>query len=85
MNLMYLPDKFTPSDRALLVLGGQILTVLRRPRTVSGALDELRALRATLGMESPVDFWWYALALDALFALGVVRTADGMIERIERA
>lgn len=38
---MILPSKHLPQDRALLTVGGHVLTFLARPKTVSALWEEL--------------------------------------------
>lgn len=69
---MITPTKGIAPERSLLAVGAQILNVIDRPLTVSQAWNELRRWRIENGHESPVSFDWFALALDIVFALGLV-------------
>jgi hypothetical protein len=69
---MITPTKGIAPDRALLTVGAQIASVIDEPITVSQAWSRLRAWRDAHGHKSPVPFWWFTLALDVLFALGIV-------------
>lgn len=70
--VMIVPTKGITPQRSLLAVGAQILQTLDRPTTVSQAWATLRQWRHAHGHHAPVPFWWFVLALDALFALGVV-------------
>ncbi len=75
---MILPTKGLGTDAALLAVGGQILKSLDEPKTVSRTWDELRRRRT-----QPISFDWFVLALDLLFALGVVSLESGRLVRAE--
>jgi hypothetical protein len=69
---MITPTKGIAPQRALLSIGAQIASVLDQPLTVSQTLVRLRQWRETNNHKAPVPFWWFTLALDVLFTLGVV-------------
>lgn len=69
---MITPTKGIAPQRALLAIGAQIIQVLEQPLTVSQTWAQLKVWRSQHGHSSPVPFWWFALALDVLFALGTV-------------
>ncbi|MEV0453825.1 ABC-three component system middle component 6 [Catellatospora methionotrophica] len=69
---MIVPTKGIAPQRSLLAVGAQILQTLDRPLTVSQAWSTLRQWRRQHGHNAPVPFWWFVLALDTLYALGVV-------------
>jgi hypothetical protein len=80
---MILPSKHLPQDRALLTVGGHVLTFLVRPKTVSALWEELNrqteGLRATLPRRITYD--WFLLALDLLYALGAIELDNGLVAR----
>ncbi|WP_433179945.1 ABC-three component system middle component 6 [Actinoallomurus sp. CA-150999] len=82
---MLLPSKSIPADQALLAVGAQILVQLDQPGSVSAVWDRLQEWRSARGVESALPFWWFALALDVLFAIGVVDQRDGELMRKSRA
>jgi hypothetical protein len=67
-----LPGKHLKPDRALLSIGGEILTVMGDNATVSRLWDDVRALRAKREGIGPLPFDWFLLALALLFAIGAV-------------
>lgn len=82
---MILPSKHLPQDRALLTVGGQILTFLARPKTVSALWDELN--RQDRGMDAirtrRITYDWFVLALDLLYSLGTIELENGLVARRE--
>ncbi|GAA4635935.1 hypothetical protein GCM10023196_083590 [Actinoallomurus vinaceus] len=82
---MLLPSKSVPADQALLAVGAQILVQLEQPGSVSAVWDRLQEWRSAHAVESALPFWWFALALDVLYAIGVVDQRDGELMRKSRA
>lgn len=78
---MFLPTKGVSAERALLTIGGEILSTLETPASVSAAWERYRKAHAD-GDRELITFDWFALALAALFSLGLVEwTAGGRLER----
>lgn len=76
---MILPTKGVPPDYALLTVGGEVLSVLEQPSTVSSLWYSVIKLR---GSENSISFDWFILALDLLFALGAINVGQsGMVTR----
>ncbi|MBB6118441.1 ABC-three component system middle component 6 [Nocardiopsis algeriensis] len=70
---MIAPTRTISPQRALLTVGAQILISSRRQDlTVNQAWHRFQDWRAEHGHKASVPFWWFALALDVLYALGVV-------------
>ena len=78
---MILPNKHTPSDRALLGVGGDILTALATPKTVSALWDEIRASGAQGTQTAVIDYKWFVLAVDLLYMVGAVDLTQGVLRR----
>lgn len=80
---MILPSKHLPQDRALLTVGGHILTFLAHPKTVSALWEELN--RPTDGVTAVlprrITYDWFLLALDLLYALGTIELDSGLVTR----
>jgi hypothetical protein len=72
---MILPTKHLPLERTLLAAGAQLLGCLDRPLTVSGLWDRVRREVAFPSFDHLV------LALDVLFALGMVDLEEGKLKR----
>ncbi|MDU0294606.1 ABC-three component system middle component 6 [Saccharothrix longispora] len=82
---MITPTKGVRPERSLLYIGGQILSDLDRPTTVSGAWEALARRRRQHGQEATVTFDWFVLALDLLRALGTIRLQDGLIVKVGKS
>jgi hypothetical protein len=78
---MITPTKGIAPQRALVVVGAQVLQLLDRPMTVSQTWTRLREWRATHGHHAPIPFWWFVLSLDVLYALGVVELDRDLLRR----
>lgn len=69
---MIVPTKGIAPDRALLAVGAQIVSQLDMPLTVSQVWGRVRSWRIENNHPSPISFGWFVLALDMLYALGLV-------------
>lgn len=80
---MILPSKHLPQDRALLTVGGYVLTMLAYPKTVSALWNELIRHDEGLAISHPrkITYDWFLLALDLLYALGTIELESGMVAR----
>ena len=80
---MILPSKHLPQDRALLTVGGQVLTFLAHPKTFSALWEELNRQDNGLGAARPrkITYDWFLLALDLLYALGAIELKSGLVTR----
>ena len=76
---MILPGKHLREDRALISIGGEILSILGGPRKVSDVWEEVRALRAAKTGSSQLPFDWFVLAMSLLFALKAIDFVDGSL------
>ncbi len=68
-------------QRSLLVVGAQILQLLDQPTTISQVWTRLRDWRTANGYHAPIPFGWFVLALDVLYALGVVELDRELLSR----
>lgn len=78
---MILPTKHIPPDRCLLTLGAEILGLLDNARPVSGVWDRVRNSDPA-GVR--LDYGWFVLALDLLFALGAIEYERGLLSKVRR-
>jgi hypothetical protein len=78
---MITPTKGVRPERSLLYLGGQILSELDSPTTVSAAWEALARRREREGQDATITFDWFVLALDLLRALGTIQLRDGLIAK----
>lgn len=76
---MITPTKGIAPDRALLAVGAQILQQLNEPTSVSQAWYKVRAWRKDHNHTSPISFGWFTLALDVLYALGLIEIRNGLL------
>lgn len=75
---MILPDKSIQPARALIAVGARVLETLDRPQTVSHVWQRLTTRPVD---DTRLDYGWFILALDLLFALGAVDLRDGLLVR----
>jgi DNA-binding transcriptional ArsR family regulator len=75
---MILPTKGISTETALLTVGARILDLLREPKTVSRVWDELS--RAAV-VQPTITYDWFVLALDMLYAMGLLELERGRLRR----
>lgn len=73
---MILPSKGISPDRSILGIGGDLLDMMDAPIGVSTLWVRYMKRRKRLGLEAPVTFDWYVLALDFLFMIGAIGLDD---------
>lgn len=78
---MILPTKYLPHDRALLTVGGDILTQLDEPRSVSELWDRVRAVRNSGNPSNAISFDWFVLALNLLYAVTTIDYHEGVVAK----
>ncbi len=81
---MILPTKHLRSDRSLLALGSEILSIIDEPKTVSRVWEEFSLSRRRDSGRAPVSYEWFVLSLDLLFMLGTITFNSGRLLRIPR-
>jgi hypothetical protein len=69
---MILPGKHIKQDRALIAVGGDILSVLDAPMSVSAVWKRVQVVRVTRENSSPLSFDWFILALTLLYAISAI-------------
>jgi len=79
---MILPSKHLREDRALLTIGADLLQLLGEPKTVSRLWSDTQRRREAA---SPVSYDWFVLALDLLFAMGLVVFERGRVQKTRSA
>jgi hypothetical protein len=82
---MILPTKHLSEEQALLTLGGEILSLLDRPQTMSTLWDNIRLGRAQNLKGQRLSYGWFVLSLDLLFIIGAVKFESGTIRRADNA
>ena len=78
---MILPTKHIPPERALLGVGASILRVLEEPKTMGALWDEVRNRRSEDSTYPVLDYRWFVLALDLLYAIEAVKLERGLLRR----
>lgn len=78
---MILPGKHIRQDRALISVGGDILSVLEDQSTVSDVWEKVRTLRAERENASPIPFDWFVLALSLLYAISAIDLNGDQLRR----
>jgi hypothetical protein len=81
---MILPSKHLSEKRALLTVGGEILSLLDKPRTVSSVWEELRGAKDK-AQRHRLSYDWFVLALDLLFLIDAVALRDGLLTKSRTA
>jgi hypothetical protein len=81
---MLLPSRTVSSQRALLSVAAQISLQLESPRTVSETWARVKEWRAERDFDQPITFGWFVLALDMLYALGLIEFESGTLRRTAR-
>ena len=78
---MILPTKRLSQDKAMLTLGGEILSLMDEDKTVSRLWSETKLLRAKRPGNHgvTVTYDWFILALTLLYALGAVDAENGRL------
>ena len=71
---MILPSKHIPQEKALLTIGAALLKRLDRPKTISAIWEEVRK-------SASIDYDWFVLSLDLLFAIEAIDIHDGLLLR----
>ncbi|PDS34697.1 hypothetical protein CO665_29535 [Rhizobium anhuiense] len=75
---MILPSKFLPAERSLIVIGGEVLNVVKdNPQSVSEVWERMREAKQKTRV--PLGFDWFVLAVTLLFAMGTVELKDGLL------
>ncbi|WP_442906395.1 ABC-three component system middle component 6 [Kineococcus sp. NBC_00420] len=84
---MFLPSKSIELDQALIAVAGQILLQLpdRESRSLSSTWAGVQTWRREQKMQSAVPFWWFALAVDTLYAINAIEMQDGVLRRVSHA
>jgi hypothetical protein len=79
---MILPTKHVRPDRALIGIGAEVLEILNRPMTMSGLWDEVRGRRSLHAPNAPIDYQWFILSLDLLYAIGALDFDRGLVRKV---
>jgi hypothetical protein len=80
---MILPTKHVRPDRALIGVGAEVLDILKRPMTMSRLWDEVRGRHSLHAPNAPIDYQWFVLSLDLLYAIGALEFDRGVMRRVQ--
>jgi hypothetical protein len=77
-----LPSKHLSRERALLTVGGRLLTHLEIPQTASALWELVAPANVDKdGSRPTLRYDAFVLALDLLFAIGAIDLRDGLLTR----
>ncbi len=76
---MILPSKHLSEKRALLTVGGDILSMLERPRTVSSVWEAMKRGAKGKAKSRHISYDWFVLSLDLLFMMDAIALRDGLL------
>lgn len=82
---MLLPTKGIRQDLALITIGGEAISLLDTPTSVSGLWERHCQLRSRQYPKADaVTFDWFSLGLATAYALGAIEwTTDGLLRRAQ--
>jgi len=80
---MLMPTKHIKTENALIGVGGEVLDLLDREKTVSTLFRDLQQWRREHEL-STIHFDWFLLSLDFLFAVGAVRFESGLLKKMNQ-
>ena len=78
---MILPTKHIRPDRALIGVGAEVLGLLVQPMTVSSLWDAIRLRRSAETSSPAIDYRWFVLALDMLYAIRAIELDRGIVRK----
>lgn len=81
---MILPTKHLVEDRSILHVGAEILILLETPKTVSRLWLEMKSIRENTWGATTLSYDWFVLALDFLYALGIIEFERGQIRKASK-
>ncbi|MEQ1749191.1 MAG: ABC-three component system middle component 6 [Prosthecobacter sp.] len=76
---MILPSKHLSEKRALLTVGGEVLRLLDKPRTVSSVWEAIKQGVKGNAMPRRLSYDWFVLSLDLLFIMDAIILRDGLL------
>lgn len=76
---MILPGKHLKQDRAILGIGGEILSILEYDQTVSELWQRFQDSRGQ--SKKAVTFDWFILSLTFLYAIDAVKYDSGILSK----
>lgn len=80
---MLMPTKHIKTENALVGVGGDVLAQLDKPKTVSRLFFDLQKLREESELPT-LQFDWFLLALDFLYAVDAITLDAGLIRKLNK-
>ena len=77
---MLMPTKHIRTENALIGVSYDVLTQLETPKTVSRLFYDLQQLREQKEL-STLQFDWFLLSLDFLYAVDAIKMNSGLIRK----
>jgi len=79
---MILPTKRISSSRSLLAVGGEILKLLNRPKSISLLWAEFKEAKGDRLNSCYITYDWFILSLDLLYIIRIIRIESGRISKL---
>jgi len=76
---MILPTKYSGYNRALLIVGAEIIRILIEPKTVSRIWEEIKRDESN-GLRY-LTYDWFILSLDFLYSINSIKLDNGVIRK----
>ena len=80
---MVLPTKHLSAEKAIISLGGHLLTCLSYEMTISEHWEKTKKRQRNLSKPNLFSFETYVLTLDFLFIVGALELHNGMLRKAE--
>lgn len=79
---MIMPTKRISSSRSLLVVGGEILKLLNRPKSISLLWEEFKEAKGDGVNSCYITYDWFILSLDLLYIMKTIKLESGRISKL---
>lgn len=78
-----MPTKHIKTENAIIGVGGEVLAQLEIGKTISRLFSDLQDVREQGGLPT-LQFDWFLLSLDFLYAIAAIRLDDGLIRKLNQ-
>jgi hypothetical protein len=79
---MILPTKRISSSRSILAIGGEILKLLNRPKSISLLWEEFKKTKGDGINSCYITYDWFILSLDLLYIIQTIKIESGRISKL---
>ena len=79
---MILPTKRISSSRSLLAVGGEILKLLNRPKSISLLWEEFKDAKGVGINSCYITYDWFILSIDLLYLMQIIKIESGRISKL---